>query len=345
MSHHVNTQYDTPRKNRFIGAATATGNVAAAAREHDITPTAARQIFHKWETTGSTHNKPRCGRPSKVNETTKRLIVRTTRKSRRLPFTEIGNTLPEPVSTSTVRRVVASEGRHRRVARRVPRLTKKHMKARLAWAKERLGWGEEEWAKVIWSDEVYVCLGERKGRVWVTRAPGEEYDNDCVVSTWTQSPIRIMVWACIMRGEKGPMVVLDYPGGKGGGMTAARYQEQVLEACLLPTVERRPHMLFQQDNAAPHKAKSSMQWLDDHHVNLLHHPAQSPDVNPIEPVWGVLKHALHSLPTQPTTRKGLEEAFLKAWRELPQETVDRFVLRMPEVVRSVVDVKGGHTKY
>ena len=54
---------------------------------------------------------------------------------------------------------------------------------------------------------------------------------DCGVGlTFKQSSIWIMVWTCIMQGYKGPLVVLDYPGGRGRGMTADRYQTLVLEA-------------------------------------------------------------------------------------------------------------------
>lgn len=33
-----------------------------------------------------------------------------------------------------------------------------------------------------------------------------------------------------MKGKKGPFVCLEYPGGKGGGMAAERYRQQVLES-------------------------------------------------------------------------------------------------------------------
>jgi hypothetical protein len=42
-----------------------------------------------------------------------------------------------------------------------------------------------------------------------------------------------MVWGIIMRDAKGPLVILEYPGGWGSGMTASRYIEQVLEGPLL----------------------------------------------------------------------------------------------------------------
>ena len=53
-----------------------------------------------------------------------------------------------------------------------------------------------------------------------------------------QSPLRIMVWACVASNSKGLLVILEYPGGGGGGgggiMMAARYKEQVLEPLLVP---------------------------------------------------------------------------------------------------------------
>ena len=32
-----------------------------------------------------------------------------------------------------------------------------------------------------------------------------------------------------MKGQKGPLIVLEYLRGKGGGMNSAHYQEQVLD--------------------------------------------------------------------------------------------------------------------
>ena len=71
---------------------------------------------------------------------------------------------------------------------------------------------------MIWSDECYIYIGDDRGTVWVTRSVDEEFDENCVVPTFKQSALRVMIWACIMEGSKGPMVILDYPGGQGGGL-------------------------------------------------------------------------------------------------------------------------------
>jgi transposase len=96
-----------------------------------------------------------------------------------------------------------------------------------------------------------------------------------------------------MEGRKGPLVVLKYPGGRGGGMTRQRYISQVLEAHLFTFYhqmkENRPEVMFQQDGAPSHTSKLMKQWLADHRISLFPHPPSSPDINPIEPVWHKLK--------------------------------------------------------
>ena len=71
--------------------------------------------------------------------------------------------------------------------------------------------------------------------------------------------MRVMVWGCIMKGRKGPLAVLEYPGGQGGGMTGQQYISQVLEAHLHTLYnqmkEERPEVVFQQDGAPSHTSK------------------------------------------------------------------------------------------
>ena len=78
-------------------------------------------------------------------------------------------------------------------------------------------------------NECYIHLSDDHGTVWVTQQPNEEFQEDCLVPRFKQLPIWIMVWGCIMERMMGPLFALEYSGGKGGGMNAKRYREQVLE--------------------------------------------------------------------------------------------------------------------
>ncbi len=47
-------------------------------------------------------------------------------------------------------------------------------------------------------------------------------------------------------------------------------------------------LIFQQDLAPAHTAKSTKSWLNDHGVSVLDWPANSPNLKPIENIYGVL---------------------------------------------------------
>jgi len=92
-------------------------------------------------------------------------------------------------------------------------LTKFHKDAQKRWAKDHKEWRKVDWEHVIWSDECYVYIVDDQGTVWVTHAVDEEFNEACVIPTFKQSSLHIMVWACIMKADKGLLVVLEYPGG------------------------------------------------------------------------------------------------------------------------------------
>ena len=158
-----------------------------------------------------------------------------------------------------------------------------------------------------------------------------------------------MVWACITYGRKGPIVVLDYPGGKGGGMTAQRYVNQVLDGPLssfydsLVSAGRVPW--FQQDNACAHTAKMTTQWLESAGIKLFPHPPSSPDLNPIESVWFLLKNSIQQHSHTPTSITELKEAVLQAWEEISVEDVSACILSMPDRLKAVSKAFGGPINY
>ena len=74
-----------------------------------------------------------------------------------MAFREIRNQVTADVSTSTVRRVLADEGYHSQVAKKVPYLMKGHKQVQLAWVKQNKGMKPKDWRKVIFSDKCYIC--------------------------------------------------------------------------------------------------------------------------------------------------------------------------------------------
>ena len=74
-------------------------------------------------------------------------------------------------------------------------------------------------------------------------------------------------------------------------MCGHRYTE-ILARKMLSRYRERGCTFFFQDGAPCHTSKHSMGWLKDNGVKVLPWPGNSPDLNPIENAWNVIKNRL-----------------------------------------------------
>lgn len=348
MPESTRCQLDSPLKNRIIGAKLTGKKTAEVARLFELPYSTTRDVWNRFCSRGTTHNAPRSGRPKIATPRLSRRIIREVRKNRRLPLYEIAKQVSPRLATRTIRRILAENGYHRRRARRVPYLTLDHRKQRLVWAKALRAWGEFEFGRIIFSDECYVHVSGSPGTVYVSRRADEADIEECFAPSIQQSPVKVMVWGCIMLGCRGPLEVLDFPGGRGGGMNSERYQE-VLERSFLHFYRQRCSELraahFQQDNARCHTSKSTQLWLQRNGVQIFPHPPSSPDLNPIENIWKELKRRIRAHQHIPTSVAELKQAIFLEWERLSASDINNYVLSMPHRVRAVIAANGGNTKY
>ena len=87
-----------------------------------------------------------------------------------------------------------------------------------------------------------------------------------------------MAWGCIMGNVKADLVVVQ---GKGN-LNAQRYVNLLNNDLLQFLQNFGPGLTFQHDNARPHNALVTANFLAQNYVNVLPWPALSPDMNPIE---------------------------------------------------------------
>ena len=101
------------------------------------------------------------------------------------------------ISVSTTRRRLREASMNACRPRKKPRLTSRHKKKRLGFAKAHQNWTAEQWTQVVFSDESRFILHKSDGRIFVRRMTGEELKENCVQPTVRHGGGGIMVWGCI----------------------------------------------------------------------------------------------------------------------------------------------------
>ena len=99
---------------------------------------------------------------------------------------------------------------------------------------------------------------------------------------------KIKVWGAMVAGGVGQLCFLKFN-------VNAEVCQQVLEYFMLPEGEEIfgcTNFTCQQDLAPVHGARSIMRWLEDHGVEVLPWPANSPDLNPIKNLWGLMERRM-----------------------------------------------------
>ena len=151
-----------------------------------------------------------------------------------------------------------------------------------------------------------------------------------------------MIWGCMCIHGLGMMYRIE------GRLNQHGYQK-ILEEHLYGTIQKynldASEVIFQQDNAPIHCSNSMKQWFSRQPFGVLSWPAQSPNLNPIENLWAILKSRLNRYDTPP---KGILELWSCVEETFPSITVDdckRLIESMPRRIAAVLKSKEKWTKW
>jgi transposase len=335
-------------------------NPTQVGKELNIPRQTVSSFLQRYNQRNSFENLHRSGRPRKTSTTADRWLVRTALDESKLPLKELKSICNIPVSTRTIQRRLAEDNVRKWRAVKQPKLTTDSAKARLKWAQDHQDWTVEQWKTVAWSDESAIKKDSDTRTVWVWRHTGsqgkvEKYLPKNVVGKRRDGDISQMVWGCFVDNKLGPLVFIDE--NINAGVYMAVLEQNFLEYVEELTAEGLQGIVFQQDNARPHIAKVTQRWLEnagkEHGFTVMDWPPYSPDLNPIENLWAILKMELHRrypdtkyLRGSPATVKSvLKKRLHEVWWDIGEGMLNQLIESMLERVQAVLEAEGWYTRF
>ena len=85
-------------------------------------------------------------------------------------------------------------------------------------------------------------------------------------------------------------------------------------------------------------------WLGEQNINVLGPwPGNSPDRNPIENLWSILKRRVDK--QKPTNSDKFQASIMQEWAAISQDVAQKLIDSMPVRIADVLKKKGQHCKY
>ncbi|GFX22261.1 transposable element Tcb2 transposase [Trichonephila clavipes] len=240
-----------------------------------------------------------------------------------------------PISRFTVARRLHGGGLFARCPVRCVPLTPAHRRRRSLWCREHRNWRDNEWGRVLFTDESRFSLSSDSHRILIWRERGSRNHPSNIIERDRYGGRGVLVWGDIILGSRTNLHIFD-----AGSVNGTRYCNEIL----LPYVRLfRGTMVLQfllmDDNAPCHRTVAAEQLLESEDIERMDWPARSPDLNPIEHVWDFLGRRLA------VTIRELRLALQDEWAAMPQQLIDTLILSLGKRFETCLAVRGDHIPY
>ncbi|GFX59296.1 transposable element Tcb2 transposase [Trichonephila clavipes] len=304
---------------RIIGKLEEGRSVTSVAAEFGIAHSLVSRLWRQFQTTGTATRGFSSGRPRGTTPADDRYIVLQARRNRRQTAGEIARHTTQatgrPISRFTVARRLHGGGLFARHPVRCVPLMPAHRRRRSLWCREHWNWRDNEWGRVLFTDESRFSLSSDSHRILIWRERGSRNHPSNIIERDRYGGRGVLVWGGIMLGSRTDLHIFD-----AGSVNGTRYCNEIL----LPYVRlfrgaMGLQFLFMDDNAPCHRTVAAEQLLESRRL------------------------AARTLP--PVTIRALRLALQDEWAAMPQQLIDTVILSMGRRCETCLAVRGDHIPY
>jgi transposase len=160
------------------------------------------------------------------------------------------------------------------------------------------------------------------------------------------------------KGEKAPKTTQTWRNkkhkiakvkhGKGKGIDSWRYVQNVCRPVLWPECKRlaaeNPNFILMEDGAAAHGSGYTTQERVREGVRKMDWPPNSPDFNPIERIWTLMKRRIQTRrgAERITTVNEMKKVLQEEWDKITIEEINTEIAKLPTIMKRCIAVNGGN---
>jgi transposase len=302
--------------------------------------------LQKFHTTGKMHAGKGSGRPRKTTRDQDLDIVIAANADPFRTRLEIKRASRVNLHVKTISKRLKENGIFCRVSRIKESLSAGHRAARMHFSQNFANFNE--WHNTVFVDEATFQTGHAvQTLVWRPIGLHTAYQEQYITPKAQSGRKSVSVFGIMSARGLGPLIRIN------GRFNSEKYID-IINNTVLPYVEDEfpaENFYYYQDNSPIHRSRIVTQWLDRNFIpgQLVRPPPKSPDINPIENVWGMQKIRVADSGLYDSEDE-LWLSIADAWNDIRDRDNDNtlcinLINSMPRRLQLVREANGGHTKY